>query len=60
MLLFKLESTVDTGEVPLRPPLAFLLYMDPPLLLVPARFATVEAVPHRGGDDLVELGGDKK
>ena len=37
--------------------IAVLLDVDPPLLLVAALLATVQTVPHRGGDDLVELGG---
>ena len=57
VLLLILESTVNAGELPLRPPLADLLHVHPPLLLRGAHLATVEAVPHWGGDDLVELGG---
>ena len=60
VLFLELQSTEDAGELPLWPPLAVLLDVDPPLLLVAALLATVQTVPHRGGDDLVELGGNKQ
>lgn len=52
------QSTEDAGEVPLGPPLAVLLRVHPPLLLGGAPLATVQAVPHRLVDDIVELGVD--
>ena len=58
VLFLELQSTEDAGDLPLWPPLAVLLDVDPPLLLVAALLATVQT--HRGGDDLVELGGNKQ